>query len=274
MVLTAARARAEGMGADPLQSLAEQFAPLLRFDQAAVGFPMSAQRYFDDVVKAPGGARKIVQNTDASSLASGSVPTYFQAHKDAASGQVRIRYWFFYGYQAPCFLGFGSHRGDWENVIVTLSDDARSVAAVTFQQHHGWYTRTRGGFERLGTHPVVYVGRTAHGSFHDAGGAAGGPWQCGYWSDPRKPGPSLDTSTNLVSLTTAQEPWMDADARRAFAHWGQDGCARHPTTEPPSMVRAACSGTTFANNGCMRSAIAGALPTTDAGFAHSTIDRR
>ncbi len=43
----------------------------------------------------------------------------------------------------------GAHQADWEAVTLLLSADLTRVAAVTYSQHGGWYTRVAGrnGFE-------------------------------------------------------------------------------------------------------------------------------
>jgi hypothetical protein len=99
-----------------------------------------------------------------SSLPDYRIPTYYQVRRcgsptteacDAlagtdyycSTGQLRIIYWWFYGYQHSCQIGFfcidggGAHRGDWEWVVVTTSNDRRRIAAVTYKQHRGWYTK-------------------------------------------------------------------------------------------------------------------------------------
>ncbi len=66
--------------------------------------------------------------------------------------QVRIKYHFFYAWQPPCMtepVEQGAHQADWEAVTLLLSEDMTRVAAVTFEQHGGRYTRVAGrdGFQ-------------------------------------------------------------------------------------------------------------------------------
>jgi hypothetical protein len=79
---------------------------------------------------------------------------------------------------------------------VILSESHSEIAAVVYWQHAGHYTRIahRNGFETSGTHPVVYVGKLAHGSYHSPNrGGWGGPFgawiasPCYYWADYRNP---------------------------------------------------------------------------------------
>ena len=62
----------------------------------------------------PGNAPMGIENTDSATLANGSIPTYYQVR--IFGDQVRIRYWWFYGYQHACYgKDWGAHNGDWEN---------------------------------------------------------------------------------------------------------------------------------------------------------------
>lgn len=264
------------------KALVARFAPELKFDRAAQGFPMSPQPFFDKLakdaygnpVKMPGDAQLGPENTNPATLASGTIPTYYQVR--TVGRQVRIRYWWFYGYQDPCFNGQGKHNGDWENVIVILREDRNAVAAVVYYQHGGWYTRISGprdspctpggtgrcgfeGFRNDGEHPVVYVGKVSHGSFHDDNSAGpGGVGQCAYYGDFRNPKSEADwlrTWQKLVDIDDFGEPWMLKDywsavpgvngtATGGFATWlwGPDGISNHPTQNPPPLDLLACDG--------------------------------
>ncbi|MFC1799327.1 T9SS type A sorting domain-containing protein [Candidatus Eisenbacteria bacterium] len=117
-----------------------RFAPVLYFDRAHKGLPMSAQLYFDtmmfscvvDPVKEtiawtagwdgpPVGTPGTIQvpgrdeqntgmhNNAFSKLENGEVPTYYKVISDIDSdvptgpkGRLRIAYWWFYGYQQYC----------------------------------------------------------------------------------------------------------------------------------------------------------------------------
>lgn len=115
--------------------------------------------------------------------------------------------------------------------MVILTEDQSQVAAVTYWQHAGWYTRLANGadsdrffpttsydpgLEFNGDHPIVYVGKTQHGSFHDEGGYIDFPifnWpECLYFGDFRnnegRTDLRLDTQHNLKSLADFEELWM------------------------------------------------------------------
>jgi hypothetical protein len=275
-----------------------KFAPLLKFTRFSgrFGYPMSAQPFFDALPKdangvpvdQPGKTPVGIENTDISTLHGSSIPTCYKM--DQYKNQVRILYWFFYGYQHFCVGGLikdGFHNGDWEHVDVILSEDQKRVAAVGFYQHGGHYVRTIGqkgicspagtgrcegnsGFYTDGVRPVVYVGRGAHGNYHNANSFLPGTtgkedpeaFQCTYYGDYRDPMTSaddFDTSRNLIDLDGNQEPWLAKDRAQAQWHWGPDGVSNHPTQWSPfdAVHQSACQGTPtydgFNTNGCYKS---------------------
>jgi hypothetical protein len=277
-----------------------RFAPQLRFDRAAKGYPMSAQVFYDqldDIQK----TRRKVQNVDKASLAGNSIPTYYQIRR--FGGQTRIQYWWFYGFQDPCMdatpgsfaatglaaggvgaaiggiagaasadadgrIIKGDHHGDWENIIVILSEDESRVASVSYFQHGGWYTRIAGprdapctavgrcdgpgGFGTVNGRPVVYVGKIAHGSFHNSNSVnpqvPGG--QCLYYEDYRNPAGAQDyfetPNAQMVSLDGNGEPWLAADCIEKI-FWGpktgrDSAISTQPTAKAPTADMKACTG--------------------------------
>ena len=274
--------------------LAKKFAPILRFDGAAAsyGYPMDAEKYFQECVEKPCSK---LQNTDLATVRAGKVPTYFQVATND-SGQLRIMYWFFYGHQEPCnttgISDSGEHPGDWERIMVTTTQNQQDIAAVTFWQHGGSYTRIAGprdtvvcdiigsvlgrcfgndGFERQGLHPIVYVGKIAHGSYHsrktfssDIDGH-----KCGYFADYRNPGSDdyMETERYLVS-TDEDLPFLNALRQRPNDpkgfYWAYPGSNKDPVstnilrdTNLPRFDMPACEGDMVQNfetdNGCFMS---------------------
>ncbi|AGC46123.1 hypothetical protein MYSTI_04833 [Myxococcus stipitatus DSM 14675] len=224
-----------------------KFAPRLRFDGEGHGYPMSAQTYYETVIRASTPSAGM-ENVDVSTLGTGTLPTYFQEIQ--CGDQVRIKYWWFYGYQRVCdSFGNGSHHGDWENVVVTLSEDRSSIAAVTFTMHGKDYTRlaARGGFElENGSHPVVYVGKNSHAAFQNQGGSGGSIDNCLPMEEYRNntTGTRLDSWLKLVRLEVGQESWMEADWHGRFAKWGPNGgngVDNHPTQKAPTCTMNAAS---------------------------------
>ena len=262
----AAWAIVEGLGYDEEEIfqlragiLAVRFAPQLRFDSgsgtcpAADSYPMSAQEYFERRTQGETGR---LSNGDAATVTGNLVPTYWKAFR--CGNQYRLVYWWFYGYQYECDCVSGEHEGDWEHVMVVLSEDKTQIAAVTFFQHAGFYTRLgqRGGYGLVGgTHPVVYPGRNAHGSYHNT---QSGAQTCCYWEDHRDgDGPWLDTWVapleRMRPVAQGGEPWMDADLAGTFS-WG---VGTHPTQSTSGNCgQQTCAGTpTWGchESGCFRS---------------------
>lgn len=157
------------------------------------------------------------------------VPTYFKVISDKEAlnqGRLRIAYWWFYGWQPPCntelFFKDGAHHGDWEHIVVTTNPDRTAIEAVTYWFHGHWYTRHAGHFETWGgERPVAYVGKVAHGNYHNRDyqgyGTEGFPDSCCAYADWRSPNDILwgtvwhTANENLVSLSLDEEPWMLAD---------------------------------------------------------------
>jgi hypothetical protein len=244
--------------------LIEKFAPQLRFDSGnwtcpgPDNYPMSAQTYYDSIV-VKGNPNIKYYNSNRNTVANNQVPTYWQA--TLCGKQVRIIYCWFYGYQFDADCVSGEHHGDWEHIMVILSEDKTRVVAVTYFQHSGWYTRivARNGFGLYnGTHPVVFPGRTQHGSYHDTQTAVqtalyfddhrdgGGPW-LNSWLSPL---------IELQPSSTGGKLWMDADLVGNFS-WGHNGISTHPTKDyKPECAWMTCNGgpaNFFGTNGCQKS---------------------
>jgi hypothetical protein len=290
-----------------------RFAPILGIDRAYRGLPMSADDYFFRMMRSEvdedlrevtwlprtDGPTELcgrdecnrgMQNTDFGLLILGAVPTYFKVISDVATGRLRIAYWWYYGFQSPCnFLPEGpdgTHHGDWEHIVVTTNPDRSSIDAVSFFQHGGYYTMLPGSYSSSGDRPLVFVGKIAHGSYHDRCHAPEckevvSALLCRYFYDFRNPDDSWgwwDTSNNLVSLRGNWESWMEPDhigstiiisnADYTITHWqwGPDidycnvwvlwcwdwntttACGTHPTVSDLTWTMAHC-----ADDGCDRS---------------------
>jgi hypothetical protein len=275
--------RCDGVPAASMDAIADvrKFAPVLKFTSNGDGFgyPMSAQTFWSIWTNngtQNGGIGKdafgVHENTDPGTLSAGTAPTYYSYRK--IGNQVRITYWWFYGMQHPCWASEGSHPGDWEHVVVILKEDRSGIAAVRFAQHNGYYLRISGprdapctpdgtgrcggpsGFPTENGRPVVYVGRTAHGSYHDTYGGIEGAGSCAYYGDARDSGgPQLDTSRALIDLDGSAEAWLAPDRAGGFS-WGPDGISTHPTQDAPTASMKACKGSPtwlVENAGCYKS---------------------
>jgi hypothetical protein len=275
-----------------------RFAPELRFTQnsGAFGYPMSAQPFFDLLdkdsngypISKPGSTPVGIENTNISTLQRNTIPTYFQER--IVGDQIRVSYWWFYGYQHPCIpIGApqSAHNGDWEHMVVVLKEDRSGVSAVSYYQHNNHYTRIAGihgpcspvnigrcngsgGFEMSGTHPVAYVGRASHGNFHDANRWLPGAdknehnvFECIYYGDYRDPDSNadyFDSSRSLIDLDGNKEAWLAKDRGSVDWKWGPEGSfvGTHPTRQSPldDEHRAACEGAPtylWKSAGCFKS---------------------
>ncbi|WP_246839086.1 RICIN domain-containing protein [Leptospira wolffii] len=235
-------------------ALAQQFAPRLRFDQETTTgsgdsgkcFPSDAGSYFTQ--RAAGASPQSLCNKDYSSISNNQVPIYYDTAQ-VGTNAVLIRYWFFYAWQSTCFLSFGSHAADWEGISVLVVNG--QMKRVAFSQHSGWYSKEIGNFQVVdGTHPVGYVGKNAHGTFHDDGGSGG----CLYFEDYRNPGGNdyhMDSWNNLVRLKRGSDApdWMNCQGDSCF-----DGIG-HPMERGDWRSRAGCG-----SDGCGKSSVGGNIP--------------
>jgi hypothetical protein len=249
--------------ADPA-ALAATYAPRLRFDQEfgsgsgkdSKCFPSDAAAYF--AARKTGADPIDLCNKSYQTIDAGAVPTYYTVEQKCGSNIAIIRYWFFYSWQSACAtvpifnIKIGHHDADWESVAVKVVDG--KLDQVAFFQHGGWYTKKWGSFEVVdGTHPVSYVGKNAHGDFHDSGGRGG----CLYFDDFRNPGDPdmhMDTWRNLVLLhrdATAPD-WMTCTGDGCFDDVG------HPIEQQGDL----CAFNGCNKDGCSRSDVGGKIPFT------------
>jgi hypothetical protein len=249
---------------DDLDGLARRFAPRLRFDQESTTgsgqhskcFPGDPAEYV--ARRAQGESAQALCNKDYGSIAEGRVPAFYVA-SSLGGGAVAIRYWYFFAWQSTCFVNEGDHAADWESMFVLVVDG--QLRRVAFHQHSGWYSREPGGYEVVeGTHPVGYIGKNSHGTYHDDGGSGG----CLYFEDYRNPGGNdyhMDTWRNVQPLGrwSGAPSWMTCSG--CF-----DGIP-HPLDQTGDLSYLGGCG----SDGCGKSSIGG-LPFIDvAGGDHATI---
>ena len=94
-------------------------------------------------------------------------------------GWIVLQYWFFYAFDdwRSEFYGANDHEGDWENILVYLSEsEAGEVrpewAAYAAHDYKGDDLRRRWDdpeLEKVGEHPIVYVGAGSHASYYSRG---------------------------------------------------------------------------------------------------------
>lgn len=236
-------------------ALANQFAPRLRFDQlSGTGsgdqqkcFPGDPESYYAQ--RAQGVQPQTLCNKDYATIQNNQIPTYYMASQ-VGTNAVLIRYWYFYAWQSTCFASAGSHAADWESMAVLIVNG--ELQRVAYYQHGGWYAREKGGFEVTnGSHPVAYVGKNAHGSYHDTGGSGG----CLYFEDFRNPSSNdyhMDTwnNLNLLERGSGSPAWMNCTGSGCF-----DGIG-HPIEQTGNLPSMGGCG----KDGCNKSSLGGNMP--------------
>jgi hypothetical protein len=107
-------------------------------------------------------------------------PMLYEIGVRKAVDELRISYWFFYGFSVPYrAIGEGGksvvplfHEGDWENIDVVFGLANGAPRRVEFAAHGGKPARVEwADLERTGSgrsHPVVYSARNSHASYPDA----------------------------------------------------------------------------------------------------------
>lgn len=107
-------------------------------------------------------------------------PMFYEIGVRKAVDELRVTYWFFYGYSVP-YLSFSEggrsvvpvgHEGDWESIDVVFGLANGAPRRVEFAAHGGepervaWPDVERVGDDR--THPVAYSARNSHASYPTA----------------------------------------------------------------------------------------------------------
>lgn len=95
------------------------------------------------------------------------------------NGWVILQYWFFYPFNnwRSGFYGANDHEADWEMICVYLSnaqEDEFQPEWVAYASHDFWGDDLRRRWddpelEKVGQHPVVYVGAGSHASYYQPG---------------------------------------------------------------------------------------------------------
>ena len=133
-------------------------------------------------------------------------PAFWEQYQEVVNGKEHklITYWIYFGNQNACSTLGGAHVDDWENVTVHLVDG--ELMHVTYSQHNGRYTKRASDIELDAQHPISYLGKYAHGNYHDQRSKCSADgWcylvgdYCYYWKDPRGPGESWSPSLAELS---------------------------------------------------------------------------
>lgn len=222
------------------QALASTYAPQLNFDQATPDYPTSVENVFSNTDPASivcGGTLSLL-NRDAPR--SKDFPTYYEVQQNPNNtSRVFIDYWWTYKTQSTCFQNLGGHDYDWEHVVIQVNTQTNRVLTVTYFQHAGWYTRDWRNVA-AGTRVPVWVGKTAHGSYHFGNSVSFPGYACSYYGDYRNPAGPNDqvlTGNNLVEIScnitalSFNGNWGTTVGKgplyRGRAYWSFSTCAGH-----------------------------------------------
>lgn len=254
------KAKTEGMGCNCTESsrkitgsqaeaLAKAFAPLLKFDQASPDYPTSVMDVWNATSPASivcGGKLVLTDRTAPRSM---NFPTYYEVQSNPNDpNKVFIDYWWVYKRQENCFADQGGHDYDLEHTVIQVNKATQQAISVTYFQHAGWYTK-KANAVMDNNRVAIFVGKIAHGSYHNRNTISFPGYSCSYWGDYRNPNGDKDyvqTTNNLVQMSCSIDQfnfdgnWGDPGKGPLFrdrAYWnyktcrgtdglfGQDGCS-------------------------------------------------
>lgn len=215
---------------------ASKFAPLVKFDRAAPDYPTSVEDVWASSNPSAINCGSTLALTNAVSPSAPNFPTYYdvQQHPSDAD-KVFIDYWFTYKRQEPCAAGQGGHDYDWEHVVIQFKKSTQRIVTVTYFQHGGWYTKDWRNVA-AGTRLVAFVGKKAHGMYHDSRSSSFFGFECTYYGDYRNPadaGDEFGAWNNLLQMSCEKTEfnfsgtWGASGKGPLFrdrAYWNFAGC--------------------------------------------------
>jgi len=230
---------------------ASQFAPLVKFDRAAPDYPTSVEDIWASSSPSTITCGSTLALTNTTSPASPVFPTYFDVQQHPSdSDKVFIDYWFTYKNQEPCAAGQGGHNYDWEHVVIQFKKSTSRIVTVTYFQHGGWYTKDWRNVA-AGTRLVAFVGKKAHGMYHNSRSSSFFGYECTYYGDYRNPensGDEYGTWNNLLQMDCAKTEFNFSGT------WG--GSGKGPLFRDRAYWNfASCNGSEglFGTDGCSQS---------------------
>ena len=173
------------------ENIAEQYAPILYFEQDETCYPVDVLYHIDDsylyqftgdepllIDELPSDLDlsvyvtddyyldNVLGNTDdenviqdyQNKLSTLGYRVYCHIHQ--SGGTTVVQYWMFYAFNKG---ELNQHEGDWEMVQVVLSGG--TPTDVMYSQHHGGQRATWDQVERDGDHVKVYVARGSHANY-------------------------------------------------------------------------------------------------------------
>jgi hypothetical protein len=191
-------------------SMAQRFAPIWKFDQSAPTLPDDIETIWNAAGNKSCGSTLTLDNRSIINAKNLNFTTYFDVQVSPAdSRRVFIDYWLVYARQDNCIGSTGGHDFDWEHVVVQFNRSTWTRSTVTYFQHTGYYTKSMNA-----DNPEVYIGKIAHGSYHNSGGNG---TACCYWEDWRNPGSVVNAANKLYQFRCTN------DAMAFDGNWGSPG---------------------------------------------------
>jgi len=173
------------------EDIAEQYAPILYFEQDEMCYPVDVSYHIDNsylyqftgdepllINETPSDLNLSVYFTDCyyldnmlgttddediiqdykNKLNTFGYRVYYHIHQ--SGGITIVQYWMFYAFNKG---DLNQHEGDWEMVQIVLSGG--TPTDVMYSQHHGGQRATWDQVERDGDHIKVYVARGSHANY-------------------------------------------------------------------------------------------------------------
>ncbi|MFO7991299.1 MAG: PKD domain-containing protein [Thermoplasmata archaeon] len=211
--------------------LAEQHAPILRFNEGENFFPTHVENFLEQSSLYDGDGMLIKDEVTSQDLVDNSGPENYLAldYDDAVEPYdynvysrvatarddwIVIQYWFFYVYDDKDIVpgtDIEKHEGDWEMIQIELTPYGAPLS-VGYSQHYGgelawWYD-----IEKEDDSPVVYVAKGSHASYPESGG-----WQIGgYGEEYKGNGDELHPLDYTITFSD-NHPWLQFQGK-----WGSD----------------------------------------------------
>ena len=173
------------------ENIAEQYAPILYFEQGEMCYPVDVSYHIDNsylyqftgdepllIDESPSDLNLSAYATDGcyldnmlgttddeniiqdyqNKLSTLGYRVYCHIHQ--SGGTTVVQYWMFYAFNKG---ELNQHEGDWEMVQIVLSGG--TPTDVMYSQHHGGQRATWDQVERDGDHIKVYVARGSHANY-------------------------------------------------------------------------------------------------------------
>ncbi|MCX6665368.1 MAG: Vps62-related protein [Euryarchaeota archaeon] len=245
--------------------LAQQYAPILYFEQNEKCFPVDVSYALDNSeLYLLGTSTPILTNPNATAIATYILPLYYldnnkgtvndngiiddyqskmstlgytvYAHVVSSDTTTTIQYWFFYAFNAG---DLNQHEGDWEMIQVVLSNGQPTEAM--YSQHYSGQKATWNQVDHEGDRIKDYVARGSHANYFRSYSG-----KIGLASD------AVGSNGNILQPTDYTIELLDTQAWLQFAgNWGWIGGDLGQAIESSILGAAGPQGPMYRENGNM-----------------------